>query len=230
MHFHLPKPLHGWREFVGEVGIIVIGVLIALGAEQVVETLHWKEQVAGFRAAVRHELANDLGSYVYRSREDHCVERRLDELQAWLASWQAGQPLRLARPIGVPNSLSLDSSAWQSRDINIVSHLPLDEKLQYGVLYDEFANNEVHRLDERQTWLELAQYNGADKLDHSDIMHLQGLIYRGRYRNEHMRTNFFIYMKEARNLGIEPATVPDAPLYDTGFCQSLFSPGPKAGN
>jgi len=32
MHFHLPKPLHGWREFAGEVGIIVIGVLIALGA------------------------------------------------------------------------------------------------------------------------------------------------------------------------------------------------------
>jgi len=23
MHFHLPKPLHGWREFAGEVGIIV---------------------------------------------------------------------------------------------------------------------------------------------------------------------------------------------------------------
>jgi hypothetical protein len=33
MHFRLPKPLHGWREFVGEVGIIVIGVRIALGAE-----------------------------------------------------------------------------------------------------------------------------------------------------------------------------------------------------
>jgi hypothetical protein len=32
MHFHLPKPLHGWREFAGEVGIIVLGVLIALGA------------------------------------------------------------------------------------------------------------------------------------------------------------------------------------------------------
>src|SRR4051794_16645332 len=34
MHVHLPEPLHGRREFVGEVGIIVIGVLIALGAEQ----------------------------------------------------------------------------------------------------------------------------------------------------------------------------------------------------
>ena len=30
MHVPLPKPLHGWREFAGEVGIIVLGVIIAL--------------------------------------------------------------------------------------------------------------------------------------------------------------------------------------------------------
>ena len=34
MHFHLPKPLHGWQELPGEIGVIVIGVLIALSAEQ----------------------------------------------------------------------------------------------------------------------------------------------------------------------------------------------------
>jgi hypothetical protein len=45
MHIHLPKPLHGWREFLGEVGVIVIGVLVALGAEQVVENLHHRSQV-----------------------------------------------------------------------------------------------------------------------------------------------------------------------------------------
>jgi hypothetical protein len=52
MHIHLPKPLHGWREFVGEVGIIVIGVLIALGAEQAIEALHHRSQV--------HEAIADL--------------------------------------------------------------------------------------------------------------------------------------------------------------------------
>ena len=31
MHFHLPNPLHGWRELAGEVAIIVVGVLIGLG-------------------------------------------------------------------------------------------------------------------------------------------------------------------------------------------------------
>ena len=32
MHVHLPKPLHGWRAFFGEIGVIVIGVLTALAA------------------------------------------------------------------------------------------------------------------------------------------------------------------------------------------------------
>ena len=37
MKLSVPKPIHGWREFAGEVGIIVLGVLIALGAQQVAE-------------------------------------------------------------------------------------------------------------------------------------------------------------------------------------------------
>ena len=47
MHVHLPKPLHGWRAFVGEVGIIVIGVLIALAAEQVAEDWRWHRKAGG---------------------------------------------------------------------------------------------------------------------------------------------------------------------------------------
>lgn len=39
-HFHIPKPLHGWRAFAGEVGVIVLGVLIALTAEQLVQQWH----------------------------------------------------------------------------------------------------------------------------------------------------------------------------------------------
>jgi hypothetical protein len=54
----LPKPLHGWREFAGEVGIIVIGVLIALGAEQVVEEIHFRNAVASERMAL-HEALRD---------------------------------------------------------------------------------------------------------------------------------------------------------------------------
>jgi hypothetical protein len=60
-HVHLPKPLHGWREFLGEVGIIVLGVLIALGAEQAIEHLNWLHKRSQVEQSMREELGNDDG-------------------------------------------------------------------------------------------------------------------------------------------------------------------------
>src|SRR2546430_1763992 len=160
MHLHLPKPLHGWRAFAGEVGIIVIGVLIALGAEQIVEAAHWRGEVATFRQSVDSEVALDLGTYEYRMKENGCVERRLDELQAWLPSWRDGRPSKLTGPIGIPASLNPNTNVWGSRSSEIVSHMPPQVTFAYSDLYDEFSNNEVHRLDERSAWLELSEFDG----------------------------------------------------------------------
>jgi hypothetical protein len=49
MQFHLLKPLQGWREFTHEIVIIVMGVLIALGAQQLVEAANWRREVHSFR-------------------------------------------------------------------------------------------------------------------------------------------------------------------------------------
>ena len=80
MHFHLPKPLHGWREFVGEVGIIVVGVLIALGAEQVVEGIHDRNVADETRASVRAELQTGLASLALRQEAEPCIDRRLENI------------------------------------------------------------------------------------------------------------------------------------------------------
>lgn len=62
MHFHLPKPLHGWRTFAGEIAIVVIGVLIALGAQQVVENRADRARADSAIAALKYEGA-DLDFY-----------------------------------------------------------------------------------------------------------------------------------------------------------------------
>ena len=54
--FTLPKPLHGWREFAGEVGIIVLGVLIALGAGQVAEKAHQRQEGIQAEQVIRNEI------------------------------------------------------------------------------------------------------------------------------------------------------------------------------
>jgi len=222
MHVHLPKPLHGWRAFVGEVGIIVVGVLIALGAEQMVEALHWRSEVAGFRSAVRQEVALDLGTYRFRMNENGCVKARLDQLDQWLDSWRAGRPMQLTGPISAPASLSLQTSVWGGRDANVMAHVPDDERLELGKLYDRFANNEVHRLDERETWLRLGEFDGATALDQHDLMRLRGLITRARYRDSHMTDNAVRYFHIAKEMGIVPHVQDDPPTVDPAFCRSIF--------
>src|SRR3569833_1608598 len=66
MHFHVPKPLHGWREFAGEVGIIVLGVLIALGTEQLVESQHWRAEVRDAKSAIHQDMAQSNRVFAYR--------------------------------------------------------------------------------------------------------------------------------------------------------------------
>ena len=85
MHFHLPKPLHGWREFVGEIAIIVIGVLIALGAEYLIEQWHWHEQADIADAAFRNELLEVGGVAYERLIIQPCLQGRIGELSNHLS-------------------------------------------------------------------------------------------------------------------------------------------------
>lgn len=82
MHVHLPKPLHSWRALVGEVGIIVVGVLIALGAEQFVEAIHWHYKVQATEAAINTELGDDLRWALQVKQYDSCAGKFLDKFQA----------------------------------------------------------------------------------------------------------------------------------------------------
>jgi len=56
MHVHPPKPVHGWREFLNEVAIIVVGILIALAAENIVERMRWNEEADHATESVKDEL------------------------------------------------------------------------------------------------------------------------------------------------------------------------------
>jgi hypothetical protein len=217
-------PPHGWPAVWWELVIVTMGVLIALGADQLLQNRHWNQQVALFRDAVHAELAEDLGTYQFRNDQNACVQRRLDELENWLSEWRTGHPRTPLRPIGTPRSLSLRTSVWESRDANLVSHMDMQERMTLGRLYDYFENNEVHRLDERQTWLELAEFDGAEELDHRDMMRLRGLISRARLRGDRMTANAALYFRNAAQIGIAPTTGADSPAPTRELCESLFSP------
>lgn len=138
MHFHLPKPLHGWRAFVGEVGIIVLGVLIALGGGQLVETAHERSEVEQLRQSLRAELADSRARWENMRDADNCALQRLNALDHWLATAPAGATLQHAYPLFL---WSMHSSAWDIAKGNpAINQLPLRERLTYASLYAGIDN------------------------------------------------------------------------------------------
>src|SRR5690348_2807031 len=99
MHFHLPKPLHGWREFAGEVGIIVVGVLIALAAEQVVEGFHERSLRSEARTSIDDEISQNLDAFRRRAEVQQCINARLREVESLLTGIPMGAPL--PRPLWI---------------------------------------------------------------------------------------------------------------------------------
>jgi len=148
---HKVKPLHGWREFVGEVGIILLGVLLAMCLEQVVEMLHWKHRVELGRDALGGDFVSIFYNAKERELESRCLARRLEEISATLDT--AGESGRLppVGEIGSPSSRPWSVSSWDSLAADgTAAHLPRDEllnlaeiasyaKLIDGVNHEEFA-------------------------------------------------------------------------------------------
>jgi hypothetical protein len=222
MHIHLPKPLHGWREFAGEVGIIVLGVLVALTAEQVVESLHWRHVLDDYRAALHEEVAHNIATYSYRMEQDRCADARTGELQRWLDSWRGGHPLVIHGPIGIPQSLMVFNGVWGSRNEEIASRMPLAEQLAYSKLYDRFSANESHRLAERSVWLALDGYEGAAELSQDDLIRLKGLINEARYRQRTFDINAVRYTSDAADLNIHGEPDPGWPKITNDLCNPIL--------
>ena len=137
MHIHLPKPLHGWREFLGEVGIIVIGVLIALAAEQMVEDFHWHQKVDVIHHALVGELANDRARWEANMSFVPCARREIAALDQWAA---VGRP-NVAAPAA---PITVHSLFWWMHWANwnlatsggTLDHFSVRDQLAFAALYD----------------------------------------------------------------------------------------------
>ena len=224
MHVRVPKPLHGWREFAGEVGIIVLGVLIALGAQQVVEIINGNSQVREFRRAVDDELAYDLGSYKQRLLLTPCVEARLAELDHVIASGRAGHPIRMHGLSHWPVSFSLRTSVWTGRTGDVEARMPLQTRLAYAKIYDDLANFDVHRVDERNAWMELGEFDDATNFSTADLMRLRGLVSKLRWIDGIILANWPEEDERGEALGIFPMRDRRDPVLDKRVCTSFLPP------
>ncbi len=75
------KPPHGWNAVAWELGIVTLGVLIALAAQQWVEERSWRSKVTLAEAAIRDELAKHYSWSVEWREVEPCIVAQIDALQ-----------------------------------------------------------------------------------------------------------------------------------------------------
>lgn len=114
MNFHLPKALQGWRKFLKEYAVVVLGVLTALGLGEIVQSVHDRRLAREAHDAIVQELQTDLDRVAYRARQQSCNVKRLEEIQALLANWRDDGAFPAGLHVGFPGDVGLVDQRWQA--------------------------------------------------------------------------------------------------------------------
>jgi hypothetical protein len=186
MRFRFPAPLHGWREFLGEVGIVVLGVLIALGASQLAEAWDWKSRVAVARQQLRYETGLNLYLLNLRLSQSACVDRRLDEIGAILAQAAKQGSLPPSGAIGFPPSeATWQTGVWQSQmSAQTAAHFPDVELASIGRVYGFIDSIRAQAEEEREAWVALSTLVGPGRqIDSAALDNLIRAAVRARRSN-----------------------------------------------
>lgn len=154
MRIHLPRPPDGWDTYLTELSIVVLGVLIALGAQQAVETWHWHQEAKTIRKALSNEIEYSALWAEERIAVQQCLRDRIAHL---IAKLNGGSPTWTADPalLGQPRN-------------------PIGRSIETGI---QLVYRAPHRPWLRDEW-ETAKSSGAiDHLDRDDSRNLE-FIYR----------------------------------------------------
>jgi hypothetical protein len=202
MHFHLPKPLHGWREFAGEVGIIVIAVLIALGAGQLVDSAHEAQVRRDTLRAANAEVTTGLQNFVNRRLLEPCIERRFEEVAALLAVSAKGG-FHAPSWIGRPQFWGFDSPAWDAATAGgRVALLSLNQQTTLGGLYSQLQDLTVLEREEQKAWADIRQLELLSDVDPQTRASVRSALAQARLLDWNIRVDSEQSIARAERIGI----------------------------
>lgn len=162
MQYRLPRPPHGWDQVAWEVGIVVLGVLIALAAQQVVDDLQWRQKVGVVRQSIMGELGNNRARWEENLTAVRCALQEIDQLDAWIAGRPGATPPDI-KMIAGGRVFSTHSANWALATNSLaMDHFPMKEQLAFASLYDGLAHRQqsidevTNDFDRIQTLVPLA--------------------------------------------------------------------------
>ena len=165
MEIHKPHAAKNWREFAVEIGTIVVGILIALGLEQVIESIHDRTVADEAREAVRAEVEENLFWVNNSGKAEPCKLRRLTEIGDILTRAEHGRPFPVAHNIGVLPHGKLTNLRWEANaQAGRASLFSGDEQRYFDNIYYTTDLMLQLWLKEDEVWSQLRALNGQDRL------------------------------------------------------------------
>lgn len=164
------RPREGWRIFAGEVGIIVVGVLLALGAQEVADQWRWSKDVARTKADLDSEILGNVVLSAERVAISQCLRGRIAELRDALVatdgSWKA-MPFRGLVDTNpnarvMPVVYRAPSRVWttdvweQAKDKGLFNHMKAEELTRYSGVYEQLRGLRTENSDEQTLQAQLA--------------------------------------------------------------------------
>jgi hypothetical protein len=130
------KSVHSWKELLSEIGVIVIGVMIALGAEQLVETIHWSHKVADAEAAMGQELSGDLGYAAGQVAMKDCAAKYFDRMEAAIKGHRSDRFRALTAMTPPFNSHPWVAESWTAAiGSEVPDHISREKLSAYAIAF-----------------------------------------------------------------------------------------------
>ena len=205
MEVHRPKPIHSWQEFLSEIAVVVIGVVIALSAEQLLQGLELRAKVRHAEEQMRAELALDDGPQVLqRIALAPCVEESLSRIRTAIEQGEPRAAVLEAVERFDPPRHTWDSVAFQAATVNnVLPHLPADQLWRWAYVYSMMPL--LDRANERE-FLDIARIRALSRvggpLGEAERVRLLEAVEALRRDNEDIVTHVTPTAGAIRELGI----------------------------
>lgn len=200
------KAAHNWRNLAWEVGIVVGGVLIALGAQQIVESWSWQRKVAAAEDSMREEIKNSLLAAAELKRLDKCVTTQIDGLERALVAGDTSAAAKLAASTTMYGAgrLWADNAFSSTLSAQVVDHLGPDKLKYYSQIYAMIliGRKEQDAMESAADDLGTLRIAGLPQSAGMTDLHFRAVARLRANREESLSTSELIALFAAKDLGL----------------------------
>ena len=200
------KPPHGWNAVGWELAIVTLGVVIALGSQQLAEVMSDRSTASETRAEVTDELNSNLMSLALRQSTEPCIERRLNDLRAIVTQWERTRSFATPKWVSQSPMIVIELSRYDAaQSAGRLALLSGDEQYRMGAIAARLRKFDEWQTAERVPWGRLrALQFGAASLSKNDQSDIRSALQDASTFDYMAKVNFTEALPMARKFGFRP--------------------------